>query len=74
MLPLKLLDPLPDQVNDLPIRRTPIVLGNIMQLVVQLAVDAESKVLIFFLFGEFHLAAAPFIYLFQKQIEFKKST
>ena len=56
--PLKLPDPLPDQVNDRSICRTPVILGNIMQLVVQRTVQAEAQALACFLFGEFHPAAA----------------
>ena len=54
MLLLKLLDPLPDQINDLPVRRSSVILRNIMQLVVQLTVDTEAKVFVLFFFGEFH--------------------
>lgn len=45
---LKILDALADKVKHLPVRRAPLVFGNVMQLIVQLGIDLKPEVFVVF--------------------------
>ena len=64
VLLFKIFNVFTDQVNDLAVRRTSVILGNIMKLVMELAVYPKPKMLAFVVFYFVHkLSAQIIVYL-----------